>query len=437
MASASSFNAALAVLLAVKYCRQNPLFHWKEEALPSMGRRAMKYCFRVDMLNLQQERCGEMLLALLPSQLSLLNCQKDNILYRLKALLVTLKHPYILPVLDLYYSKDKKALLVVQPFVSTGSLKDRIFNVDDPTKPYDVKYRPENGRPLPFIEIATISRQILEALAGLRSKGFVFDHLSSSNVILDQGNAKLTELYMSVLAIDRYKDSRDLTVSLEQSMDMDILLFGHILYEMATGREFMATQPDKSVLQMLAPEIAEVLCAIFYEPHLLTSPKENSNAEGDSHCTDRKRQYTNFFIVDVEKMVANFALLTLAINVPPIQSLFAGFRLDSSMKSTIKHSMQINASRTQAHLVHFQDQQLLLRARQRAERRIYEEKEKQHQKRQHFTLQKALTSQGNACTRNTTLSRRKSYRNTRFLDLVARNSVKKRVPEVRTETLEL
>lgn len=91
MASASSFNATLAVLLAAKYCRQYPLFHWREEALPSMGQRAEKYCFRVDLVNLQHEKSGEMLLALLPSEVSLLDFKKETTLYRLKALLVTLK----------------------------------------------------------------------------------------------------------------------------------------------------------------------------------------------------------------------------------------------------------------------------------------------------------------------------------------------------------
>ena len=91
MASPSSFNATLAVLLAAKYCRQYPLFKWREEALPSIGRRAEKYCFRIDMLNLHHENCGEMVLALIPVQLSLLEFQKPNTGYHLKAVLVTLK----------------------------------------------------------------------------------------------------------------------------------------------------------------------------------------------------------------------------------------------------------------------------------------------------------------------------------------------------------
>ncbi|KAG7382334.1 hypothetical protein PHYPSEUDO_005012 [Phytophthora pseudosyringae] len=421
MASTSSFNATLAVLLAAKYCRQYPLFQWREEALPSMGRRAEKYCFRVDLLNLQQESCGEMLLALLPTQLSLLDFQKENTLYKLKALLVTLKHPYILPVMDIYYSKEKKALLVVQPFVPSGSIKDRIYQVDNPAKPYDVKYRLENAHPLPFEEIAKFSRQILEALAGLRSKGLVCDHLRSTNVLIDNGTAKLAEIFTPLLAIDRYKDSRELTVGVEQHRDIDLLLFGHILYEMATGMELLTPQPEDGVLEMLAPEIAGVLQAIFYFPDSLAPPDpaplpsgtevENNEAEfDDAASVSSSRNKKLLFLVDVEKMLEDFPLFTAARDVPPIRSLFSGFRLDSAMKSTIKYSMRINASRTHAHIVHYNDQQALLRARQRAERRVYEEKEKQQQRIQQLTPSKNPTSKGNAYSSKTMPSRRKTYR---------------------------
>ncbi|KAL4094618.1 hypothetical protein PRIC1_010276 [Phytophthora ramorum] len=428
MASASSFNATLAVLLAAKYCRQYPLFHWREEALPAVGRRAEKYCFRVDMLNLQQESCGEMLLALLPTQLSLLDFQKENTLYKLKALLVTLKHPYILPVMDIYYSKEKKALLVVQPFVPMGSIKDRIYQVDSPAKPYDVKYRLENAHPLLFEEITKFSRQILEALAGLRSKGLVCDHLRSTNVVIDDGNARLAEIYTPLLAIDRYKDSRELTVSLEQHMDIDLLLFGQILYEMATGMELLSPQPEEGVLEMLAPEIAEVLQAIFYYPDALTPPElappsasssagaelENNSAEFDDAAsvssTVSSRNKKHLFMVDVERMLEDFPLFVAARDVPPVRTLFSGFRLDSGMKSTIKYSMRINASRSHAHIVHYNDQEALLRARQRAERRVYEEKEKQQQRIQQLTASKNPTSKGNPYSSKTMPSRRKTYR---------------------------
>jgi len=89
--SDTSFSGSQAVLLAAKYCKRFPLFQWREEALPGMGIREDKHCFRVDMANLLQDRCGEMLLALFPAQTAFLDLQKESALYRLKALLVTLK----------------------------------------------------------------------------------------------------------------------------------------------------------------------------------------------------------------------------------------------------------------------------------------------------------------------------------------------------------
>ncbi|KAF1773448.1 Thioredoxin-like fold [Phytophthora cactorum] len=357
-----------------------------------MGRRAEKYCFRMDMLNLQQESCGDMLLSLLPAQLSLLDFQKENTLrcskYLTVAMFLFLQHPYILPVMDIYYSKEKKALLVVQPFLSNGSIKDRIYQVDSPAKPYDVKYRLENAHPLPFEEIAKFSRQILEALAGLRSKGLVCDHLRSTNVVIDGGNAKVAEIFTPLLAIDRYKDSRELTVGLEQHMDIDLLLFGQI---------FHFYYPDA-----LSPPEPELSSEAEVEKN---GSEFDDSASVSSIVSSRNKK--RLFLVDVEKMLDDFPLFAVH-DIPPIRTLFSGFRLDSAMKSTIKYSMRINASRTQAHIVHYNDQQALLRARQRAERRVYEEKEKQQQRIQQLTPSKNPTSKGNPYSSKTIPTRRKT-----------------------------
>ncbi|GLE05391.1 hypothetical protein PINS_up021326 [Pythium insidiosum] len=87
-----AFDASLAVLMAARYCKQYPLFQWREEALPEIGQRRDKFSFLVDLTNLRQERGGDaMLMTLFPVQLSFLDFQKDSTLYKLKALFVTLK----------------------------------------------------------------------------------------------------------------------------------------------------------------------------------------------------------------------------------------------------------------------------------------------------------------------------------------------------------
>uniref|UniRef100_M4B608 Protein kinase domain-containing protein n=1 Tax=Hyaloperonospora arabidopsidis (strain Emoy2) TaxID=559515 RepID=M4B608_HYAAE len=328
------------------------------------------------------------------------------------------------------YVKERKALLLLQPFVARGSLKDLIYQVDDPAKPFGVKYRLEQAHALPFQDIAKFARQLLEALAGLRQKGVLCDHLRSSNVMIDRGNARIAEIFTPLLAIDRDKDSRALTVGLEQHVDIDLLLFGHILYEMATGLELASPQPDEGVLEMVAPEIAEVLQAIFFCPEMLASPvdpvelwsgegKESQSVENEDDVvsvgdggssTGSSRSKKHLFLVDVDRMLEDFSLFAIACGVPPIRTLFSGFRLDSDMKSTIKYSMRINASRSQAHIVRYNDQEALLRARRRAERRVYEEKGKQQQRIQQLTPSKNPTSKGNAYSSKTMPSRRKAYR---------------------------
>lgn len=339
-----------------------------------------------------------------------------------------------MPVVDIHYAKDKQGVLVVQPFVAAGSIKDRIHGAD-PTRAYRDKYAAPSASPLPRADVAKFGRQMLQALAALRSKGILCDHLSSGNVLLDGGNARIADIYIPLLAVDRSRASRELTVPLEAKVDVDLLLFGHVLYEMATGMELLSTQPDEAVLELLSPDIREVLEIIFFpydaEPSPSESPSKisddpNSSAlsmDGDdddaaSVCSAstsgrRSKPSSHTYLVDVAR-VERCALFANARGVPPIDSVFAGFRLDSAMKSTIKSSMRINASRSRAHLVHYNDMVALERARQRAERRVLEEKEKQQQRVQQLTESKNPLSKSSSFSSKTTPMRRQSYRADRF-----------------------
>lgn len=341
---------------------------------------------------------------------------------------------------DIYYSKEKKGLLVLQPFVAGGSLKDRVHRTC-PTRAYREKYRVVEASPLLFEEIARFGRQMLEALVALRSKGIVCEHLSSGNVIIDQGNARISDIYTPLLAIDRYKEVRELTVPLEAKVELDLLLFGHVLYEMATGMELTTVQPEEGVLELLAPEIADVLELIFFPAYISKAPSSSSsssNADGASSnsVSTTSQQFAETVddenddavsVASVETTSSSVSSirngryvvtldtilgceLFVKADVPPIETLFSGFRLDSSMKSTIKSSMRINASRNQAYVVHFKEKEALQRARQRAERRVYEEREKQEQRIQQLTTNRNQPAKNPSFNSKTTLSRRRSYR---------------------------
>jgi serine/threonine protein kinase len=277
-------------------------------------------------------------------------------------------------------------------------------------------------------EIARFARQILEALRALRSKGIVCDHLSTGNVVIDdQENARIAEIYTPLLAIDRHRHVRELTVPLEAAnVDIDILLFGHVLYEMATGATLTTPAPDDAVLEQLSPEIADVLDWIFYPDSSArkedidssitfgggstTTSHDDDDAESVSTRTSTSRKGGAIFRTDLDELTG-FPLFADA-DVPPIDSLFSGFRLDSSMKTTVRRSMRVNASRNHAYVVQYKDAMALVRAKQRAERRVYDEKEKNDKRAQH----QLLVSRGVADESATTgeLARRKSYRAHRF-----------------------
>ncbi|TYZ66743.1 hypothetical protein PybrP1_004601 [[Pythium] brassicae (nom. inval.)] len=454
-----AFDGAAAVLLAAKFCRASPLLGWREEALPALGRRAQdKFCFRVDLLNLRAEGGEQLLLALFPAHLSFLDFGRESLPYKLKALLVTLRHPYILPVVDFHYSREKKGLLVLQPFAARGSLKDRIHRAD-PTRAYADKYRAEAAAPLSLREIARFGRQVLEALAALRARGIMCEHLSSGNVVVDDaGNARIADIYAPLLAVDRPRASRELTVPLEAKVALDLLLFGHVLYEMATGLALATPQPEARVLELLAPEVADVLELIFFPAYISRAPSAGGSSESNSSSNSvklaenegeedeedegeddeeekgerageddteslasvvavaasssssgtRGGRQSRRFVVTLDAVLS--CALFAGADVPPIATLFAGFRLDSSMKSTVKASMRINASRNEAYVVHFKEQEALQRARQRAERRVHDEREKQEQRIQRLAAARNQPAKDLSFNSKTTPGRRRSYR---------------------------
>lgn len=328
---------------------------------------------------------------------------------------------------------------MLQPFVAAGSLKDRIHRTA-PTRSYRQKYRGVTASPLPTSDVARFGRQILEALVALRSKGIVCEHLSTGNVLIDDGNARISDIFTPLLAIDRYRDVRELTVPLESKVALDLLLFGHVLYEMATGAELTSVQPEERVLELLTPEIADVLELLFFPAVIRRAPLSSSTEsetsaaapasavsaeddDGDDADDDDSasvassvdmsasgtvREKSVRYVVTPED-VLSCALFATA-DVPPIASLFTGFRFDSSMKSTIRASMRINASRNQAYVVHYKEKEALQRARQRAERRVYDEREKQEQRIQQLTANTSQPAKDPSFNSKTTVTRRKSYR---------------------------
>ncbi|XP_060644950.1 slowpoke-binding protein isoform X7 [Drosophila nasuta] len=190
----------------------------------------------------------------------------------LMELLGSLHHPYIYPVLDLGFLRNSSHnyACLVTPFNSRGSLKDLIYKAQW-NEPWARKYtRKPNG--LPVSQVQRLGRQILEALLFLKERGFpLHGHLHSGNVILQNGAARLSGLENGLLGLSSRNNAVTWSRSVTEIENVDIICFGHLLYEMCTGQELTTPKPSMRVLEMELqhyPQIGQVLdiLGIIFEP---------------------------------------------------------------------------------------------------------------------------------------------------------------------------
>ncbi|XP_044315563.1 uncharacterized protein LOC108052565 isoform X3 [Drosophila rhopaloa] len=190
----------------------------------------------------------------------------------LMELLGSLHHPYIYPVLDLGFlqSSSYNYACLVTPFNSRGSLKDLIYKAQW-NEPWVRKYtRKPNG--LPVSQVQRLGRQILEALLFLKERGFpLHGHLHSGNVILQNGAARLSGLENGLLGLSSRINAVMWSRSVTDIENVDIVCFGHLLYEMCTGQELTTPKPSMRVLEMELqhyPQIGQILeiLGLIFEP---------------------------------------------------------------------------------------------------------------------------------------------------------------------------
>ncbi|XP_043862259.1 serine-rich adhesin for platelets isoform X3 [Drosophila santomea] len=190
----------------------------------------------------------------------------------LMELLGSLHHPYIYPVLDLGFLRNSSYnyACLVTPFNSRGSLKDLIYKAQW-NEPWTRKYtRKPNG--LPVSQVQRLGRQILEALLFLKERGFpLHGHLHSGNVILQNGAARLSGLENGLLGLSSRINAVMWSRSVTEIENVDIVCFGHLLYEMCTGQELTTPKPSMRVLEMELqhyPQIGQILeiLGLIFEP---------------------------------------------------------------------------------------------------------------------------------------------------------------------------
>jgi serine/threonine protein kinase len=219
-----------AILIAANYCKDSP-FQWQNEALVNIGSTPQKWHFLVRGKDTESSRMSFMVLTLSSLKdppISLSNSTTSEVFGNL---LCALSHPYLFPTEDVSYLRDKQLLVTVQRYVEKGSLRDLIYGKQNPKERALVKYRRENCRPLRPKVIRTFGRHILEALSALNAKGIVCDSLKASNVLLDNGIARISGLENTFLGCGLTEELGDMIVAYEMEVEgrvcaLDVILFG-------------------------------------------------------------------------------------------------------------------------------------------------------------------------------------------------------------------
>merc|ERR1711971_1491545 len=145
-------------------------------------------------------------------------------------------------------SRDKKHVFIIRDLESSGSLRDHIHR-SSLASAYGEKYgRP--GKPLQMGLIRKYGRQILEAMRYLRRCGVVHYHLHSGNVIVQNECAKLSEIENGFLGYQLRHPLHQHLQSVKKvypTLDVELCLFGYVLFEMASGMESPTPSPLDSL----------------------------------------------------------------------------------------------------------------------------------------------------------------------------------------------
>ncbi|XP_061687350.1 PX domain-containing protein kinase-like protein isoform X2 [Syngnathoides biaculeatus] len=185
----------------------------------------------------------------------------DKDLQSTMKLLTSLSSPYVCPLL--FSSTSESSALFIRPFVEAGSLRDHLCKVK-PQENFLKKYgNPKKSQPLELSHIKLYGRQILEGLRLLHDSGLFFGHLHASNVMLDQGLCRLTDVENGVLGVPaalRPTVTRFRKINTSESVD--VFCFGHLLYELASGRP-PASVPVDSYPHVPYTSVVSVLRSIL------------------------------------------------------------------------------------------------------------------------------------------------------------------------------
>lgn len=269
------------------YMRSNPQYD-SVQRMENIGSRFGRHWFSVkDSMNKENVLTITQLCSNIPIPFS------SSTRRTLKELFSILKHPYIFPTTDIDFVIDQKLVVVVQPVASRGSLKDYIFQ-----KRYSGSYEEKyfhKTKGLINTQVKLFGRQILEALLFLDSKGFpTHGHLRSSNVMMSDGCCTLAAIENSFLGYTS-KLYPLIQKKVGKQIDaIDSVCFGHLFYEMCTGKQLQTAHPSPVALsECKSPDAVNVLNYIF-ENRSGKYPSIKEISELDFFCHEKLLELAKF-----------------------------------------------------------------------------------------------------------------------------------------------
>ncbi|XP_060812681.1 slowpoke-binding protein isoform X1 [Bombus pascuorum] len=314
-----SRDRALSICQA--YIRRTPRYSLVKQ-LNNLGSRMDKHWFIVRDTSLKTDR----LITLAPlnrnCSLSITPLTKNV----LNDLFLALQHPYICPIFDIDFIEleSQNYVIVVQP-ISQGSLKDLIYGIERTgwNEDWNQKYG-SRGKGLPLPQVQQMGRQVLEALTFLKERGFpTVIHLHSGNVLVQNGVARLAGLENTLLGFTS-RIHPLIASRISQNISIDMICFGHMLFEMCAGYELPSFKPNSTHLSDIEiyPQVVELLQFIF---------GESSNRQ---KIIEELLVHDLFRNIDLREMRSAPVTIFRPTLTPPIVNLLDGIKRQNANKRT-------------------------------------------------------------------------------------------------------
>ncbi|KYR00578.1 Slob family protein kinase [Tieghemostelium lacteum] len=168
-------------------------------------------------------------------------------------------HPFISVPLVVDFIPDKYSAVSIRPFYPKGSLRDFIHQ-SRPKMAYNDKYATHFS--LSEKLISKFGRQILEALIFLKMNNFPYYHLNCANILVDDQSCLISDYENAFLGLKPRISG--LLMPFAEKMDLEVLSFGAVLFEMACGYELESAESlDSAIPSHCNPEVRKVLESIF------------------------------------------------------------------------------------------------------------------------------------------------------------------------------